>query len=156
MCGNSPRHGFHRSNTDALMMPGSPSYAAAGNRSPIFGGLQSSSGGCSSWSLQRKPSYEQPLGQFGFGTSPPMDGPIVFVAPQLTQETLLEVIDLHWSGPFKDLSLSLFSQSPIPDIVNYISANAKCRFGDRLVCFPTTKGKVTLSSFLNSESSFIT
>lgn len=57
-----------------------------------YGGLQSSNG--SSWSLQRKPSFEQQMGAFGFGTSPPMEGPIVFIAPELTQETLLEVRSL--------------------------------------------------------------
>lgn len=84
-------HGFQRSNTD--MMTGSP----AGNRSPLHfcsgssaTGLYSSHGG-SSWSLQRKASFEQAWnGPLGFGTSPPMEGPIVFVAPELTQETLLE------------------------------------------------------------------
>ena len=69
-------------------MAGSP----CGNRSPIrgFGGLQNSSG--SNWSLQRKSSFENQLGALAFGTSPnQMEGPIVFVAPELTQETLLEV-----------------------------------------------------------------
>lgn len=70
-----------------IPIPSSP----GGNRSPIHGygggGLQNSSG--SSWSLQRKTSFDQQL--YGFGTSPPqMEGPIVFVAPELTQETLLE------------------------------------------------------------------
>lgn len=85
MCGTTPNHGFHRSQTE--LMPGSPSYG--GNRSPIYGGgLQTSNG--SSWTLQRKPSFDQG-GAYGFGTSPPMEGPIVFIAPELTQETLLEV-----------------------------------------------------------------
>ena len=54
-------------------------------------GLYNSNGG-SSWSLQRKPSFEQAYnGPFSFGTSPPVEGPIVFVAPELTEETLLEV-----------------------------------------------------------------
>ena len=57
------------------------------------------------WNLQRKPSFDQTQqqlaagggggggGVFGsFGTSPPqMEGPIVFIAPELTQETLMEV-----------------------------------------------------------------
>lgn len=85
MCGTTPNHGFHRSQTE--LMPSSPSYG--GNRSPMqcFPGLQNSNG--SNWSLQRKSSFEQ--GAYGYGTSPPMEGPIVFVAPELTQETLLEV-----------------------------------------------------------------
>lgn len=69
-------------------MAGSP----CGNRSPIhgYGALQNSSG--SNWSLQRKSSFENQLGALAFGTSPnQMEGPIVFVAPELTQETLLEV-----------------------------------------------------------------
>ncbi|XP_032781426.2 serine/threonine-protein kinase ULK2 [Daphnia magna] len=84
MCGTTPNHGFHRSQTE--LMPSSPSYG--GNRSPMqcFPGLQNSNG--SNWSLQRKSSFEQ--GAYGYGTSPPMEGPIVFVAPELTQETLLE------------------------------------------------------------------
>lgn len=68
-------------------MAGSP----CGNRSPIhgYGALQNSSG--SNWSLQRKSSFENQLGALAFGTSPnQMEGPIVFVAPELTQETLLE------------------------------------------------------------------
>jgi hypothetical protein len=53
------------------------------------GGLQNSNG--SSWSLQRKPSFDHQMGAYCYGTSPPMEGPIVFTAPELTQETLLEV-----------------------------------------------------------------
>ncbi|EFX82024.1 hypothetical protein DAPPUDRAFT_101872 [Daphnia pulex] len=52
------------------------------------GGLQNSNG--SSWSLQRKPSFDHQMGAYCYGTSPPMEGPIVFTAPELTQETLLE------------------------------------------------------------------
>lgn len=93
MCGTTPNQGFHRSQTE--FMPSSPSYG--GNRSPLqcFPGLQNSNG--SSWSLQRKPSFEQHMGAYGYGTSPPIEGPIVFVAPELTQETLLEVRNAHFN-----------------------------------------------------------
>ncbi|XP_046464386.1 serine/threonine-protein kinase unc-51-like [Daphnia pulex] len=88
MCGTTPNHGFHRSQTE--YMASSPSYG--GNRSPMQcfagGGLQNSNG--SSWSLQRKPSFDHQMGAYCYGTSPPMEGPIVFTAPELTQETLLE------------------------------------------------------------------
>lgn len=92
MCGTNPNHGFHRSQTDILV----PSSPVGGSRSPIHGyagGLQSSNG--STWSLQRKASFDQQM--LGYSTSPPMEGPIVFVAPELTQETLLEVFCLHSS-----------------------------------------------------------
>lgn len=89
MCGTTPNHGFHRSQTE--YMASSPSYG--GNRSPMQcfagGGLQNSNG--SSWSLQRKSSFDHQMGAYCYGTSPPMEGPIVFTAPELTQETLLEV-----------------------------------------------------------------
>lgn len=101
MCGTTPNHGFHRSQTE--FMPSSPSYG--GNRSPMqcfAGGLQNSNG--SSWSLQRKPSFEHQMGAYCYGTSPPMEGPIVFTAPELTQETLLEV-------PRKCLCVFFFSRT---------------------------------------------
>ena len=85
MCG--PSQGFQRSQTDVLI-----SCSPVSNRSPAhyFPAMQNSNG--SNWSLQRKPSFDQQLGAFGFGTSPPqMEGPIVFVASDLTQETLMEV-----------------------------------------------------------------
>jgi hypothetical protein len=73
--------GVHRSQTEAAF------GISPGNKSPCLSG--------SNWSLQRKSSFEQQLfgiGAYGFGTSPPpMEGPIVFLAPELTQETLMEV-----------------------------------------------------------------
>lgn len=85
------------------MTGGSP----CGSRSPggnpfLPSGVSNNSNG-SYWNLQRKPSFDQPhlvpgVGGGGgvlgsFGTSPPqMEGPIVFIAPELTQETLMEVL----------------------------------------------------------------
>ena len=90
MCGTNSNHGFQRSQTDIVL--GSP--CGTGNRSPnsIFPCLPNSNAS-HNWSLQRKPSLEQQFGGgFGFGTSPPqMEGPVVFLAPELTQETLMEV-----------------------------------------------------------------
>jgi len=84
--------GFQRSQTDVIMS-GSPSATGMGSRSPshFIAGLQNSHGSGSNWSLLRKPSVEQHMGVLGFGTSPPqVEGPIVFIAPQLTQDTLFE------------------------------------------------------------------
>lgn len=107
MCGTTPNHGFHRSQTE--YMASSPSYG--GNRSPMQcfagGGLQNSNG--SSWSLQRKPSFDHQMGAYCYGTSPPMEGPIVFTAPELTQETLLEVyttsLGFHARSTYSYISL---------------------------------------------------
>ena len=95
ICGSAGAGVGQRSQTEATLLLASP-----GNRSPSCGG-----GGvglsASNWSLQRKMSLEQQLRGHGaadaggpFGTSPSASfdaGPVVFVAPELTQETLLEV-----------------------------------------------------------------
>jgi len=98
---------LQRSQTDVTITTGSPCGSRSPSGNPFFAGAMSNNSNGSYWNLQRKPSFDQTQqqlaaggggggggggGVFGsFGTSPPqMEGPIVFIAPELTQETLME------------------------------------------------------------------
>lgn len=69
------------------------------------------------------------MGAYGFGTSPPMEGPIVFIAPELTQETLLEVSNcsydvITWPSHFL-LSLQKEHNDTLAKL-NFVLALVEC------------------------------
>ena len=120
--------GVHRSQTEAAF------GISPGNKSPCLSG--------SNWSLQRKSSFEQQLfgiGAYGFGTSPPpMEGPIVFLAPELTQETLMEVSLL--SGLCYQMISHYAMSSCFLIWVRRMSRTLDARFQNKFYCVVSAEG----------------